>query len=88
MQVQFEISKALRARKPVILLHETDDRHGKFDFAEVGRAPAVATSAVAAVPDGEDDADLLLPEQLTALTASHESIGWDSRGRWSYSGAA
>ena len=27
-----ERREALKERKPIILLHETDDRHGKFDF--------------------------------------------------------
>lgn len=30
--VRIEIEEALKERKPIILLHETDDRHGKFDF--------------------------------------------------------
>ena len=30
--VQLEVKEAMRLHKPVILLHETDERHGKFDF--------------------------------------------------------
>jgi hypothetical protein len=30
--VQLEISEALKYKKPILLLHELDERHGKFDF--------------------------------------------------------
>ena len=35
----FEIQTALEQHKPVMLMHETDSRHGAFDFAEAACAP-------------------------------------------------
>ena len=42
----FEIECALSQKKPVMLLHETDKRHGAFDFAgdEVKAAPEAIAS--------------------------------------------
>ena len=36
---QLEIRAALAAHKSFVLVHEDDERHGKFDFAEFGEAP-------------------------------------------------
>ena len=76
--VHFEVAEALAEGKPVILVHETDDRHGRFDFAEIGSAPVFLRSKVQSVAVGEDS-DLLNSEDIQRLGASHESIGWERR---------
>ena len=35
----FEIKTAMQRSKKMVLLHETDDRHGAFDFSEASSAP-------------------------------------------------
>ena len=63
----------------VILLHETDPRHGQFDFREIGEAPEFALSAVQPLRPGQVDELLATKDQLRQLGASHESIGWERR---------
>ena len=36
---QLEIRRAMQENKPIVLVHEEDSRHGKFDFAEFDAAP-------------------------------------------------
>merc|ERR1711998_518753 len=37
--VIFEIENAIKFGKPIKLVHEEDDRHGKFEFSEFAQAP-------------------------------------------------
>ena len=36
--VLFEVSEALKAQKPVLLIHEQDARHNPFNFAQEAKA--------------------------------------------------
>ena len=65
--------------KPIILVHEADERHGRFDFAEIGSAPVFLRSKVQSVAG--EDSDLLTKEDIQRLGASHESIGWERRSK-------
>ena len=43
----FEIQTALGFQKRIMLMHETDSRHGAFDFAEAEGAPAAIAEMLA-----------------------------------------
>eukprot|EP01051_Picozoa_sp_SAG22_P000939 SAG22_NODE_31_length_27697_cov_7.384376_10_plen_353_part_00 len=77
--VQFEIAQALSHNKPILLLHETDDRHGRFDFRQIGEAPEFKLSEVQPLRPGQADRVLVTADQLRQLGAAHESIGWERR---------
>ena len=80
--MQFEVEEAVRQHKPILLVHETDDRHGKFDFDAKTGVPwkfrplaaelrtRAARLSVARAMHGFDDADPLLQQPIALVEAA------------------
>ena len=66
--VQLEIKEALRVGKPILLLHEIDERHGKFDF-----------DTKCTNKDGKDMVPIEFQLIAKKLLNDNESIGWERR---------